>query len=221
MPTKGEKKERYWSRYACTYDDYTDYVVGRNLRQAIVEKLLEEHELGEIVEFGCGTGYYTRAIARRASHVLATDLSDEMLEIAHINLRGLHNVTLQKVDCENSSFPAEKFDTVFMANVIHTIENPLKTLHESHRILKERGLLLIITYTDYGLNWFEKMELSYRYFLTFGAPPTYGLKNFSPQELHCLVADGGFTVGEVQLLGDKPRALYLKGRKQETMEPPE
>ena len=216
MPTKGEKKERYWSRYACTYDDYTDYVVGKNLRQVIVERLLEEHELGEIVEFGCGTGYYTKAIARRASHVLATDLSDEMLEIAHINLRGVHNVTLRKVDCENSSFPAGRFDTVFMANVIHTIESPLKALHESYRILKERGLLLIITYTDYGLNWFEKMELSYRYFLTFGVPPTYGLKNFSPEELHYLVADAGFTVEEVQLLGDKPRALYLKGRKQET-----
>jgi len=219
MPIKGEKKERYWSRYACTYDEYTEYVVGKNLREVILERLLEEHELGKIIEFGCGTGYYTKAIARRASHVLATDLSDEMLEIAHIGLRGLHNVTLQKVDCENSLFPAERFDTVFMANVIHTIENPSKALHESHRILKEQGLLLIITYTDYGLTWFEKMELSLRYLMTFGIPPTYGLKNFSPEELNDLIADAGFIVEEVQILGDKPRALYLKGRKQQTMEP--
>ena len=218
MPIKGEKKEKYWSRYACTYDDYTDYVVGKNLRQAIVERLLEEHELGEIVEFGCGTGYYTKAIAGKARHVLATDLSDEMLEIAHINLKGLHNVTFQKVDCENSSFPAERFDTVVMANVIHTIENPLKALHESHRILKGRGLLLIIAYTDYGLTWFEQMELTFRYFMTFGEPPTYGLKNYSPEELYCLVADAGFMMEEVELLGDKPRAIYLKGRKQQPME---
>jgi ubiquinone/menaquinone biosynthesis C-methylase UbiE len=209
----GEKKERYWSRYARMYDEYTEYVVGKDLRQVVVERLLEEHELGETIEFGCGTGYYTRVIARRAARVLATDLSDEMVEIAQAGLREFHNVTVQRADCENPSFSAGSFDTVFMANVIHTIENPSKALHESYRILKQKGLLLLVAYTDCGLNWFEKMGLSVRYTMTFGMPPPYGLKNFSPEELEHLVTFAGFMVEEIQLLGDAPKALYLKGRK--------
>jgi len=208
-----EKKERYWSRFARMYDDYTEYVVGKGLRKAVVERLLEEHELGEIIEFGCGTGYYTKVIAKRATRVLATDLSDEMVEIAQADLREFHNVTVQTADCENPSFPAGSFDTVFMANVVHTIEDPSKALQESCRILKEKGLLIIIAYTDCGLNWFDKIGLSIRYTMTFGMPPPYGLKNFSPEELERLVTFAGFKVEEIQLLGDAPKALYLKGRK--------
>jgi trans-aconitate methyltransferase len=43
----------------------------------------------------CGTGYYTRSIAGRADHVLATDLSDEMLAVVASQLPRLDKVTIQ------------------------------------------------------------------------------------------------------------------------------
>lgn len=207
------KKERYWSKYAHTYDDYTEYVIGRTIRQTIIKRLSEEHDLGETIEFGCGTGYFTKAIAKNVKHVTATDLSDEMLEIAKMQLEEFQNVTIQKADCEGAFYSSEAFDTVFMANVIHTIENPLKALQESYRILKNEGLLLIVSYTDYGMNWFEKIELGIRYLAKFGMPPPYGLRNYSPDELKSTVKNAGFKVEEIELIGEKPKALYLKGRK--------
>lgn len=167
-----------------------------------------------MIEFGCGTGYFTRAIARNAQRVTATDLSDEMLKMAKQQLKEFQNVTVQKADCENISFPQEHFDTVFMANVIHAIENPSRALRQSYRILKHGGLLLIVSYTDYGMNWLEKTALGIRYLMRFGMPPPYGLRNYSPEELGFLVESAGFDVEGVHLLGYKPKALYLKGRKQ-------
>jgi ABC-2 type transport system ATP-binding protein len=208
------RKEKYWSRYANTYDEFAEYVVGKTVRQAIINKLSEERDLGEVIEFGCGTGYFTKAVAKNAKHVIATDLSEEMLETAKKQLKEFRNVIVQKADCEERAFPLESFDTVFMANIIHAIENPLRALQQSYQILKHGGLLLIVSYTDYGMNWFEKMELGIRYLLRFGVPPPYGLRNYSPEELSLLVESSGLKVESAQLIGYKPRALYLKSRKQ-------
>lgn len=207
------KKERYWSKYAAMYDDYTEYVMGKSLRLLLIKKLSGERDLREVVEFGCGTGYYTKAIAPNALRVLATDLSDEMLDMARANLKEFPNVTVEKADCEGAAYPPERFDTVIMANILHIIEDPGKALRESFRILKKRGLLIVISYTDYGMNWYDKMQLGIRYFLTFGMPPSWGLRNFSPEALQFIVEGVGFHIEELQLIGEQPGAIYLKGRK--------
>jgi ABC-2 type transport system ATP-binding protein len=204
-------KERYWSRYAQMYDEYAEYVVGKTLRRAIVKRLSEERDLGEVMECGCGTGYFTKAIAENAGHVIAIDLSDEMLEASKKQLGGFKNITLQKADCENMPFPSERFDTLLMANILHIIKSPVKALREGYRILKNGGLLLVVSYTDYGMGWLEKVELGIRYFKTFGFPPSRGLRNYSPYELSDLVEGSGFKVEEVRLIGNKANALFLKG----------
>jgi len=207
------KKEEYWSKFAHGYDEGVDYIVGKAIQQEIVKRLSEEHNLGDVVEFGCGTGYFTKVIAQNAECVIATDLSDEMLEVARTQLKAFQNITIQKADCENVSFPSGKFDTVFMANVIHFIENPFEALQESYRILKDGGLLLLVDYTGYSMKWFEKMKLGIRFVKKCGMPPRYAQTNLSPDEFSFLVEGAGFTLEKIQLIGEKTKALYLKGRK--------
>jgi ubiquinone/menaquinone biosynthesis C-methylase UbiE len=207
------KKEEYWSRFANTFDEDQTYVVGEPVQQAIVERLSGESGLGELIEFGCGAGFYTKVLAANASHVMATDLSDEMLAVARTQLKDLQNVTVEKADCEKTDFPDGRFGSVFMANLIHLIENPSITLQESYRILKDGGLLLIVNYTGYGMKLFEIMKMGIRFFRRWGKPPAYSKSKLSPDELCSLVESAGFKVEEVQLMGDKTKGLYLRGRK--------
>jgi len=134
--------------------------------------------------------------------------------MAKKQLKAFRNVIVQKADCEERAFPLESADTVFMANIIHAIENPLRALQQSYQILKYGGLLLIVSYTAFGMNWFEKMELGIKYLSRFGVPSPYGLRNYSPEELSFLVESAGFKVECAQLIGHKPKAIYLKSRKQ-------
>jgi ubiquinone/menaquinone biosynthesis C-methylase UbiE len=207
------KKEKYWSKFAYGYDEGVEYIVGKAINQAIIKRLSSEQELGEVIEFGCGTGYFTKAIAKNAKHVIATDLSDEMLEEAKVKLKEYQNVTIEKADCENTSFPLERFDTVFMVNVIHFIQNIHKCLQESNRILKDGGLLLLADYTGYGMRWFDKMKLGFRFFRKCGIPPRHAQTNLSPEEFSSLVEGAGFKVEKIQLIGEKTKALYVRGRK--------
>ncbi len=207
-------KEEYWSKFASTFDEDQEYVVGKTVLQKIIAELYEERDLGEVIEFGCGRGYFTKAIAKNAKHVTATDLSDEMLEMARIQLQQFQNITVQKADCEDTYFPSGRFDSVFMANLIHVLKNPIKVLQESHQILRNGGLLLIVDLTCYSMNWFEKMKLGIRYFKKWSMPPRYARNKLSPDELTCFVEKVDFNVEEVQVLGDKTKALYLRGRKE-------
>jgi len=207
------KKEEYWSKFANTFNEDQKYIVGGAVQHALKEKLSEESDLGELIEFGCGAGFFTKDIAANASHVMATDLSDEMLAIARTQLKDLLNVTIEKADCEKTAFPDGKFSSVFMANLVHVIENPLLALQESHRILKDGGLLLIVNYTGYGVNPLEKIKMGIRFIRKWGKPLSYFRGKLSPDELCSLVESAGFKVEEVQLMGDKIKGLYLKGRK--------
>jgi ubiquinone/menaquinone biosynthesis C-methylase UbiE len=207
------KEETYWSKFAHGYDKGVEYIVGKEMQQTIIERLLEEGDLGEVIEFGCGTGYFTKVIANKAIHVIATDLSDEMLEVARTELKDFHNITIEKANCESISFPSEKFDTVVMVNLIHFIKKPSRCLQESYRILKDRGLLLLVDYTGYGMKWFEKMKLGIRFSIMVGIPPRYAQANLSPTKLSSLVESQGFNVEKACLIGGKTKALYLKGRK--------
>ena len=206
------KKEKYWSKFANTIDEDEKYMAGGTAQQLIIERLSKESGLGELIELGCGTGLYTKALAANAGHVMATDLSDEMLVVARSQLKDLQNVTVEKADCEKTDFPNGKFGSAFMANLIHIIETPPTTLKEAYRILKDGGLLLIFDFTGYGMKPFELMKMGIRT-LRRGYRPRRHFRSLSPDGLRSLVESAGFKVEEVQLIGDRSKAVYLKGRK--------
>lgn len=208
-----EGEEEYWSRFAATYDRDGEYVVGEAILQAMKGELLKEGTLGDAVEFGCGTGYFTAALARNARRVVATDLSEQMLHVARERLSGAGNVSLRKADCARTSFAEQSFDTVLMVNLLHVMHDPAGCLRESRRILREKGVLIALDLTGYGMGLAAKIALAVRYVRKWGMPPRHGRNSMSPEELELLVGGAGYAVVSARLLGEKVRAVYLKAEK--------
>jgi ubiquinone/menaquinone biosynthesis C-methylase UbiE len=209
----GNQEEKFWSKIATTFEADQEWIAGKGLIQAVTEKLHQEHDLGEVIEFGCGTGVFTIPLTQNAKHIIATDLSDEMIEIARTQLEGFQNITVEKANCKNTSFPSERFDTVFMANLIHVIENPQEALQESWRVLRNNGTLLITDGTSYDMRPFAKIKMVIRVIRKWGRPPRYFRGNYSTAELGSLVESAGFKIEEVDLIGDQMKALYLRASK--------
>ena len=207
-----EKMELYWSRFQNNYDNNQEYVVGMDLLDIVKDKIMKLPDLGELLELGCGTGYFTETIAQKANHVFATDLSNELLKMADRRLNKFDNITIQKENCLNTSFTSNNINSVFMANLIHVIENPLEVLRESHRILKDNGLLIITSFTNYGMKPLEIIKLGLRFVKVWGKPPQY-THRFTPESLAFLMESAGFSIQEAINMGDKTKALYLIGRK--------
>jgi len=204
--------ENYWSRFPETYDKKMEYVVGKELRDEIIQELKRLPELGKIVELGCGTGIFTETIVMKADSLFATDLSDTLLEVARTRIGDHPKVTIQKENCMATSFPSETIDSVFMANLIHVVESPNTLLQECHRILRKNGTIVIVTFTDYGMKLWEKIKMGVRFLTTWGKPPAH-THSFSPDDLAKMMEFSGFTVETLKVIGSRTKALFVTGRK--------
>jgi ABC-2 type transport system ATP-binding protein len=207
-------KANYWDRFSDTYDEKVNRLIGKDQRRALARTLESEPYPGKVLELGCGTGYFTRAIAKKADHVTATDLSGNMVEAAKRNLRDLNNVDFKVADGESTSFPPESFDTVLMANMLHTLDDPLKALNECNRVLKKGGTLLIMNYTDEEMGKIERTFMMFRFALLFGFPPK---KNWpmTDERLRSLLKEAGFRIERMSLLrGGRINTFYIRAKKE-------
>jgi ABC-2 type transport system ATP-binding protein len=207
--------EEYWSRFPDTYDEKMEYVVGRELRDAIAEELNRLPDLGELAELGCGTGIFTETIVERARNMVATDLSESLLAVARARIGDHPKVKIQKENCMATSFPSEGLDSVFMANLIHVIESPSALLEECYRILRAGGTLVIVTFTEQGMKPWEKVKMGLRFLKAWGKPPAH-THSFSTESLASMMKDAGFAVRTSKVIGDNTKALYVIGQKDKT-----
>ena len=92
-----------------------------------------------ILDLGCGFGEGAVYFAGKGARCVAADLSPDMLASVRrlAELRGVR-VETRTVDVENIDFPADTFDVVYAANVLHHA-SPERGIAEIHRILKRGG----------------------------------------------------------------------------------
>ena len=103
-------------------------MLGRHLRPGMT-----------VLELGCGTGYFTRELARSGADVVAIDVSPELLEIAKTN-HSAPNVRYEIQNAYASSYPDAVFDSVVGSSVLHHLEIQ-EALREIYRVLKPGGTI--------------------------------------------------------------------------------
>ncbi len=111
------------------------------LRWARRVKMLSRHLRPgmTVLELGCGTGYFTRELARSGADVVAIDVSPELLEIAKTN----HSAPNVRYEIQNAyalSYPDAVFDSVVGSSVLHHLEIQ-EALREVYRVLKSGGTI--------------------------------------------------------------------------------
>jgi ubiquinone/menaquinone biosynthesis C-methylase UbiE len=94
------------------------------------------------LEVGCGTGRFARALAERAEHVLALDLSPQMIRRAREHY-AISNLEFEIGDVTELDLPAEHFDYIVSIATLHHL--PLDTvLSKLKRALKPAGVLAVL-----------------------------------------------------------------------------
>ena len=98
-----------------------------------------------VLEIGCGSGYYSEAIAAKCGRLVSVDLQLEMAQktSARLIAAGVANVTFVTADARVLPFGPSVFDAACMVAVLGEIPERAAVLAQVHRSLKERGLLSI------------------------------------------------------------------------------
>ena len=103
---------------------------------------------GVLIDIGAGTGFFALLFCRKMKKgkVYACDISDELFAWMKDNLPTESKGFVIPIKMEESAVPLpdSTADLVYMINLHHELEEPLRILEESLRLLKEGGKLMII-----------------------------------------------------------------------------
>jgi 2-polyprenyl-3-methyl-5-hydroxy-6-metoxy-1,4-benzoquinol methylase len=95
------------------------------------------------LEIGCGKGEFSRRLAAHSDHVLALDLSPEMIRLARKQSAGFSQIDFRIADVMSHDLPAEGFDCIASIATLHHL--PFREiLLKIKAALKPRGVLLIL-----------------------------------------------------------------------------
>lgn len=208
MPTA----EEFWDRRAQVYDAQ----VGPQYEEAY-RKTAERfrHYLkptDRVLDFACGTGIVTLAVASAAASVRAIDISEEMIKRAEKKrvAQGTENVTFEQLDLFDASLVPESFDAVLACNVLLYLENRSEVLARIRSLLKPEGCFLSVSdclgegFTrERMMKWIEYKR---------GKRPYVAFDTM--RSLEQAVADAGFTVLARENLFPAPPNLFLAAKKE-------
>jgi SAM-dependent methyltransferase len=103
---------------------------------------------GDAVEFGCGYGTFTVALALRISGIVyAVDIDPWMVKatVARASAAEVRNIVVEQRDftAAGSGRPDGSMGLALLFNILH-IENPVGLLREAHRNLRPGGAAAVI-----------------------------------------------------------------------------
>jgi SAM-dependent methyltransferase len=108
--------------------------------------LLPDVDGKDVLDAGCGHGWYAEWLARRGAHVVAVDRSERMIELTTERLAGRGRAIRADLGDLRAILPDASFDLVLSSLVLHYVTDLSKTFRELSRLLRPGGLLVFSTH---------------------------------------------------------------------------
>ena len=201
----------FWDRMAATYEADNEYIAGRDLVAAMRSLVAETVPFGDVVELGCGTGWFTRAYAPACRGVIAVDSSPAMLGRAARALASLPHVSTRAADATETGLPAASADAVVVANVLDVVPDPGAVVREACRLLRPGGVLVVVNFAVEAMTTRQRLTGAFRMVrrwrvLTGGRQGRF----LSRAALRTLLRAEGLEAGDGRLLvGRSVNAVYV------------
>ena len=145
----------YWSE--CARGFSADIVTALGGRQGEVWREIlnvnrPEGEHLQVLDTGCGPGFFSILLAQQGHEVTAIDVNENMLSLARENAEYLNteqNIKFARMDAQKLDFPDESFDLVVSRNITWLLTDTGRAYSEWLRVLKPGGRVL-----NFDGNWF-------------------------------------------------------------------
>jgi ubiquinone/menaquinone biosynthesis C-methylase UbiE/DNA-binding transcriptional ArsR family regulator len=150
----------YFARNAARWDEIRVLYASETQVEAAIVRAAGEGPLGRLVDLGAGTGRMLTLLGERAGRTLGLDLSQQMLNIARVNVTeaGLAACELRHGDIFATGLPAGCADLVTVHQVLHYLGDPAAAVTEAARLVAPGGRLLIIDFAPHGLEFLRSQH---------------------------------------------------------------
>lgn len=195
-----EKSIKHFNKQAAIYAQTWDGKYCRKMYNRVLEKI-NQFPFLSLLDVGCGTGAMLAILKKEYPDMKAfgIDLSNQMIVQArkHIN----HDIYLQIGDVENMPWSNEEFDLLVCNASFHHYPNPMQSLKEMNRVLKNSGRLVIADPW-----WPENKRQAINYYLKSPFNLSGDVRIYSQKEMEQLLAATGFCSIDWELIN---RTYYI------------
>jgi len=175
--------------------------------QAVVDCIEKD---SAILEVAGGTGEISIRIASKAKHVVCTDISEKMLQVAEKKAKDISNISFKICNIYDINFDDNAFDTVIASQVLHLLDHPKAAIDELARVAKDKIILPICLLKD--IKGFAKFQVNVWRLLGFKPRYTFDqegyikfLKKFNLNVVSSTFIEGSMPILVVVCQKDKVR----------------
>ncbi|MBM4466075.1 MAG: class I SAM-dependent methyltransferase [Chloroflexi bacterium] len=143
-PTREEMGQYYppdYEPYAQDIEQAKSFLSGLDYRYGVAKRcrmITKRKGPGRILDVGCGVGHFLSGMRQRGWQAFGTEISERAAAYA----RERFGLEVLVGELEEAKFPAAYFDAVTLWHVLEHLHDPLATLVELFRLLKDDGLLV-------------------------------------------------------------------------------
>lgn len=155
-----ERNAEYWNGRAGSYSEVNKWELAGESRgswKTVIDSCLRDHFGGiefssvDVLDIGCGPGFFPVILTELGYKVTAVDLSKEMLAEARQNAGNLAgSINFRRMNAESLELPDCCFDAVISRNLTWNLPHPDAAYAEWCRVLKPGGLLI-----NFDSNWYH------------------------------------------------------------------
>lgn len=161
----------------------------------VLEKIKRRKPTGKFLDIGCATGVFLDLARKRGYDVLGVDVSSFACKYATDTFQ----VPTKCGKLEELHLPGKQFDIITMWDVLEHVNDPKMFLNEVSRILKDDGVIFILTINDTSLmGWLAEASYvgtfrQFKYFVRLIHPIHHNF-HFKEHHLRKYLALTGFQV---------------------------
>ena len=142
------------------YDRYLGPVLFEPYAADLARRVATVHATGPVLEMACGTGIVTQQLRAHLApevKIVATDLSQPMLDYARTKLPTLKNVTWRQADIAALPFADAEFSTVVCQFGLMFVPDKQAAFREVRRVLRKGGVFAFNVWDSMAANPYTQL----------------------------------------------------------------
>jgi 2-polyprenyl-3-methyl-5-hydroxy-6-metoxy-1,4-benzoquinol methylase len=164
---------------------------------------------GEFFEIGCGMGYFLD-FARRNGYAVSG------IEYAELGVRTCQTkfgLSVQRGSFEDFPLQPDRYDVMFMGDVLEHLIQPLDMLRKAHSMLRQSGLFVAEVPSTFNSLAGRSAVAAMRLLGTRKkmVMPPYHVNEFTPKTLRLMIERAGFRQSVIVQRIKPPSAITLRG----------
>ena len=151
----------------------------------------------EVLEMGCGTGSTALAHAPYVKHILATDISPGMINIAKGKAQAgqIENITFETRAVDDHDIAESSYDVIMALNLLHLLKDPEVAIVAACQGLKPGGVFVTSSACIGDMSWYFRILAPVGHFLRLFPL----IKVFTQAQLEQSHIEAGFEIDQAWL----------------------